>query len=346
MSAASAVNLQFRRMRIRSTNRSCLRRVLILLVLLCFSAYSLVPLASPYIAIGSSDRVPFSRGKTYSSCPIQLRTQEGDNFSAKAIMMSALLRVFDEAMTRAQPPVPYWLSQGTALGAARNGGLIPHDMDVDVTVPDEYIKSGHAYEVLLKHIDRHYSGLFALVRRGQDDWKSFSKELHVPPNLDRNPDPWYTKKPVHYIPMRLFPRAQRGYCAEYGLLQEGLCFHQLDVMQKNNASGFLSDHGGLCDIMFNGAPLTYLVDSPKYLTSRFGANWQIPSKKHDGPNGTIPCAGWEEAWFANEKRLRHLANWAHDLDDDVTSSELFRSLNLRDCESVELPWLHRNRSYE
>ena len=48
------------------------------------------------------------------------------------------LLLFDDVMK--QVGIPYWLSEGTALGVIRDGRLLPWDDDVDVAMQDVYYK--------------------------------------------------------------------------------------------------------------------------------------------------------------------------------------------------------------
>jgi len=264
------------------------------------------------------------------------------------MLIGALLRVFDESMMMAQPPVQYWLASGTALGAVRNSGLIPHDLDADVKVPKEYLYNDRVYDVLRRHVDRFYPGLFAVVKLGSQDWKKFSESLPMTTERTENLDPWYTAGAVqlgHSLMVRLLPRAQKGTCIRDDLLREGLCLPQLDVFREENAKQEVINHGGLCKVIFNGRPLISLVDAPKYLLKRYGSTWSTPDKEHNSQTHAdlFSCAGWEAAWLANERRLLRSASVEYgtrDTKDEVESGDWFSSRRLRDCETSKNPWLH------
>lgn len=57
---------------------------------------------------------------------------EGSLLRKQQMRMLDMLQVFDEICTRHN--IPYWMSSGTLLGAARNEGYIPWDDDLDVTI--------------------------------------------------------------------------------------------------------------------------------------------------------------------------------------------------------------------
>lgn len=57
---------------------------------------------------------------------------EGSLLRQQQMRMLDMLTVFDEICTRHN--IPYWMSSGTLLGAARHGGYIPWDDDLDVTI--------------------------------------------------------------------------------------------------------------------------------------------------------------------------------------------------------------------
>ncbi len=325
------------------------RRSGLLLVTVLFSlcSFAAVFIQGPEIKVGTF-RSPFSRKSLHPPCPERKDNTLGSKLTApKSLIISAMLKVIDEAMSTAQPPVPYWISDGTALGAVRLGGLIPHDNDADITVSEDHIRTGRFYDRLRSHIDHNYPGLFALVKNGPVDWKNFSTQLHVLPGHLENPDPWYTEEATPDIPMRVFPRAQKGLCAGNGTLLQGLCYHFLDIHKMANAAGFLRKHGGLCETMFEGRPLTCLVDAQKYLLELYGTNWSTPDER--GSTASIPCPGWEEAWLVNEERLKFLARTASGVRNsgrEVIIKGKFPSLHLRDCESLEHPWHHVNQNYE
>jgi len=59
---------------------------------------------------------------------------KGDTVLRQAqLVMLRILRVFDEICTK--HALTYWLDAGTLLGAARHGGFIPWDDDIDVMMP-------------------------------------------------------------------------------------------------------------------------------------------------------------------------------------------------------------------
>lgn len=63
------------------------------------------------------------------------RLQAGDAHRGAQLVMLRLLRILDDICAR--HGLRYWLDAGTLLGAARHGGFIPWDDDVDVMMPDE-----------------------------------------------------------------------------------------------------------------------------------------------------------------------------------------------------------------
>ena len=59
---------------------------------------------------------------------------KGDTVLRQAqLVMLRILRVFDAICTKHS--LTYWLDAGTLLGAARHGGFIPWDDDIDVMMP-------------------------------------------------------------------------------------------------------------------------------------------------------------------------------------------------------------------
>ena len=63
------------------------------------------------------------------------RMTEGTTLRRAQLVMLRLLRIFDDICSRRG--LRYWLDAGTLLGAARHGGFIPWDDDVDVMMPAE-----------------------------------------------------------------------------------------------------------------------------------------------------------------------------------------------------------------
>lgn len=63
--------------------------------------------------------------------------EAGDDLRRAQLVMLRLLKIFDDVCAR--HGLSYWLDAGTLLGAARHGGFIPWDDDVDVMMPvDDY----------------------------------------------------------------------------------------------------------------------------------------------------------------------------------------------------------------
>ena len=67
------------------------------------------------------------------------RLKEGTDLQKAQRVMLRILKVFDAICKKYE--LTYWLDAGTLLGAARHGGFIPWDDDVDVAMPvDDYKK--------------------------------------------------------------------------------------------------------------------------------------------------------------------------------------------------------------
>ena len=100
------------------------------------------------------------------------RRLEGDTPLRQAqLVMLRLLLIFDH-ICRANG-LRYWLDAGTLLGAARHGGFIPWDDDVDVMMPEEdycrFVELGQSslpYDVFLqtKLTDPHHDITWAKLR--------------------------------------------------------------------------------------------------------------------------------------------------------------------------------------
>lgn len=73
----------------------------------------------------------------YASLFPDRRMEAGTDLRRAQLVMFRLLRIFDDICER--HGLRYWLDAGTLLGAARHGGFIPWDDDVDVMMPvDDY----------------------------------------------------------------------------------------------------------------------------------------------------------------------------------------------------------------
>ncbi|HOX92630.1 MAG TPA: LicD family protein [Spirochaetales bacterium] len=68
-----------------------------------------------------------------------LRMEAGTELRRAQLVMLRLLRIFDDICCR--HGLEYWLDAGTLLGAARHGGFIPWDDDVDVMMPVNHYAS-------------------------------------------------------------------------------------------------------------------------------------------------------------------------------------------------------------
>jgi len=96
---------------------------------------------------------------------------EIDTAQAQKVMLE-ILRVFDTICK--EHHLTYWLDHGTLLGAVRDGGFIPWDDDLDVTMPrEDYEKFLKIAPSLLpeslflqtKEKDPHYRMFFAKIRK-------------------------------------------------------------------------------------------------------------------------------------------------------------------------------------
>lgn len=81
----------------------------------------------------------YSKGKSSILFPDKRLAGGGNNLQKAQSVMLRILKVFDAICKKHN--LDYWLDAGTLLGAARHGGFIPWDDDVDVIMPiDSYVK--------------------------------------------------------------------------------------------------------------------------------------------------------------------------------------------------------------
>ena len=73
------------------------------------------------------------------------RLKKGTDLQRAQRVMLRILKVFDAICSK--HALTYWLDAGTLLGAARHGGFIPWDDDVDVVMPvEDYKKFCNIFE--------------------------------------------------------------------------------------------------------------------------------------------------------------------------------------------------------
>lgn len=81
----------------------------------------------------------YSKEKSSILFPDKRLSEGGNNLQKAQTVMLRILKVFDAICKKHN--LDYWLDAGTLLGAARHGGFIPWDDDVDVIMPiDSYVK--------------------------------------------------------------------------------------------------------------------------------------------------------------------------------------------------------------
>lgn len=81
----------------------------------------------------------YSKEKSSILFPDKRLSGGGNNLQKAQTVMLRILKVFDAICKKHN--LDYWLDAGTLLGAARHGGFIPWDDDVDVIMPiDSYVK--------------------------------------------------------------------------------------------------------------------------------------------------------------------------------------------------------------
>ena len=81
----------------------------------------------------------YSKEKSSILFPDKRLSGGGNNLQKAQSVMLRILKVFDAICKKHN--LDYWLDAGTLLGAARHGGFIPWDDDVDVIMPiDSYVK--------------------------------------------------------------------------------------------------------------------------------------------------------------------------------------------------------------
>ena len=81
----------------------------------------------------------YSKEKSSILFPDKRLAGGGNNLQKAQSVMLRILKVFDAICKKHN--LDYWLDAGTLLGAARHGGFIPWDDDVDVIMPiDSYVK--------------------------------------------------------------------------------------------------------------------------------------------------------------------------------------------------------------
>ena len=77
--------------------------------------------------------------------------------------------------------VTYWIDSGTALGAYRDGGVIPHDCDVDLMVLGDFER---AYNLLRMHLSvRHRAELFHIHTGSYTKWPSVPVQNKLMPSI-------------------------------------------------------------------------------------------------------------------------------------------------------------------
>ncbi len=105
----------------------------------------------------------------------ELRAQynpEGSDLRRAQLKMLDMLKFIDKVCQ--EHKITYWIESGTLLGAARHGGYIPWDDDMDIVMPyDDYLQfrdymlnsnPSNQYVLQCHLTDRHYYGTWGVLR--------------------------------------------------------------------------------------------------------------------------------------------------------------------------------------
>jgi len=150
----------------------------------------------------------------------------------------------------------YHLEGGTLLGIARDGGLLPWDKDMDISVAAE-------------DIEKVSDALAPLTKKG---WKLRRREFCVPCEVELDG--------THIVKVK----DRTG-----GIMHGGYCY--LDIFAKKSVGEYtywqaakrimrVSRHyyDGFDELPFRGKQLKVPVDYRDYLTDKYG-DWSIPVKE-------------------------------------------------------------------
>ena len=120
----------------------------------------------------------------YTENTHNILTQHGDitmNWKKNAEQVGQLInchriQLFKSIITELNKhTIPYFLSDGSALGCYRNGKIIPHDVDIDITISEEHIHD--AINVLKQNLNPTHLHIQTLDRYSKIDWNENSDKF-------------------------------------------------------------------------------------------------------------------------------------------------------------------------
>lgn len=155
------------------------------------------------------------------------------------------LKIVGEILRRNE--IDFFLSDGTALGAIREGDIIEGDEDIDIDIDIKYLDK---FKKLIKYFE-------------QNEFKLLRYWVDTPLNSDKRINLISFHRDLHYVDFQFSGKGL--YCVSLDDNPPGLCDEFLHLKEPHQ----IKEIEGI----------KYKVPSDEYLELLYGKDWKVPKKK-------------------------------------------------------------------